>query len=389
MALNAVKQGTAKAGCLLRGNAAVLSQVRGIVSKEFRDPNYKRPAPFPYETKNYSLLRSIFDDTTHRFNENTKIITVEGPPTGNKEKFCRYLAEKLEMKYIPDGHINDWYIDEYGVDLRCLNPKVPPSMRTLDIHQWLQRPNHPHAARLQQEMMMSRWSRYFDAHNHLFNTGEGVVCHRSIYSDRAWAQTLVDMGWMTKAAQDYMETQKRDSCYEFLRPHLVIYLDMEPQTIIDNANKRAEAGEVNSPVFTPEVLERLIKNYQDHVIKPLSVHAEVLVYDWNQGDGDYDAIIEDICDIDFDCYTKYQEKMNDWNLFRREANWKAKRGAFNRHHGRQLKMQLQMVPPRDIPELFPPPNDVEQYTMEKAKLPSQMYAPGYNAHMGDKVGFFS
>lgn len=371
---------------LLRNNFKPITQVqRCIVSKELRDPNYKRVAPFPYETKNYNLVRALFDDVTHRFDENTKIIVIDGPPTGNKEAFGRYLADQLDMKFMPDADLDMSYRDEYGVDLRSLNKHVDPTMRTLDIHEWLQQPNAYQTAMMQWLLMESRFQRYCATHKHILSTGQGVVCHRSLYSDVAFGRTLIDQKWMRKEAFQYIEDCKDLVIEEFLRPHLVIYLDMEPETICANAAARCEPGEKNSPFYTPEVQANLIKNYKDLVIKPLSEHAEVLVYDWNHPDVDYDSIVDDVCQIDFAKYTKYHEKMNDWNIMRYEWDWKAKRGRFNDLHGYQLRQALNRAGVKDIPELFPHANEYRQYLELKWKLPSQEYAKGYNKKMGDKL----
>jgi len=384
MSSSIVRRSVARAATLLKTNVAASSQVRGIVAKEFRDPDAVKPWPYPYKTWNYSTWVAMWDDVTHRFDENTKIIVVDGPPTGNKEALAKYIAEKLDFHYMPDGHVDDWWVDEYGTDLRVVNPKVPPTMRSWDIHQFLQQPKHFHTARLQREIMMSRWIRYFDTMKHILNTGQGVVCLRSVYSDVAWSQTLVDMGWLSSAAMGYLEAQKNDTVYEFLRPHVVVWADMKPHTIIENAYARAEPGEVNSPFYTPEVLEVLLKNYKELVLKPLSLHAELLVYDWSQ-DVDYEGVVDDICEIDFDQYGKYNEKMSDWTVFQKEWEWKNKRGRFNNMWGDILKRQLEGVPPRDIPELFPNYTDIMAFEEARDKLPSQKYAPGFNKAMGDKL----
>lgn len=60
----------------------VLMSKRNISSKVLREslgPIPPKPAPFPYLDKDYTLLRSMFDKTTHRFDENTKLIVLEGP----------------------------------------------------------------------------------------------------------------------------------------------------------------------------------------------------------------------------------------------------------------------------------------------------------------------
>merc|ERR1711973_1083155 len=107
---------------------------------------------------------------------------------------------------------------------------------------------------MQQLMLISRFTRYIKCLRHLLNTGQGVVMHRSIYSDIAFAQTCVELGWISRAAFKYLEEMKFDGMGDFLRPHVVLYLDMDPQTIIDNVSKRDEPGEKNSPFYTPEVL---------------------------------------------------------------------------------------------------------------------------------------
>ena len=40
----------------------------------------ERPKPWNYERLGYNLFWQHFDGTTKRFNDNTKIIVVEGPP---------------------------------------------------------------------------------------------------------------------------------------------------------------------------------------------------------------------------------------------------------------------------------------------------------------------
>lgn len=54
---------------------------RHIVSKALQatlGPKPSKPAPFPYKEKKYTLLRSMIDKTTTRFDENTKLIVLEG-----------------------------------------------------------------------------------------------------------------------------------------------------------------------------------------------------------------------------------------------------------------------------------------------------------------------
>lgn len=42
-------------------------------------PKPAKPAPFPYKEKDYTFLRSLFDITTSRFDDNTRLIILDGP----------------------------------------------------------------------------------------------------------------------------------------------------------------------------------------------------------------------------------------------------------------------------------------------------------------------
>lgn len=60
--------------------------ITGKVLQATLGPRPKKPAPFPYKEKDYTLLRSLFDKTSSRFDENTKLIILEGPVGIGKQK---------------------------------------------------------------------------------------------------------------------------------------------------------------------------------------------------------------------------------------------------------------------------------------------------------------
>lgn len=49
--------------------------VRGIIGKALRcvEPSAPKPAPWPYKTKRYTLLNYVYDKTTARFDQNSKV----------------------------------------------------------------------------------------------------------------------------------------------------------------------------------------------------------------------------------------------------------------------------------------------------------------------------
>ena len=143
-----------------------------ISGSSLRDKSKARPAPFPYQTKPYNLWRACLQDTTtHRFDENTKIIVVEGQVATGKSKFAKSLAEDLDMLHMPEVTMDDYYINSYGYDLRKLDPQLPPSARSYDEKNFCIEPNHENAANFQIVKYKLRYSQYIDALAHLMNTG--------------------------------------------------------------------------------------------------------------------------------------------------------------------------------------------------------------------------
>jgi len=70
---------------------------RGIAGKATRE-EIDKPPPFPYWKKEFRSYHALFDRCTLRFDENTKIIVVEGAHGVGKSKFAQELAEELDMK---------------------------------------------------------------------------------------------------------------------------------------------------------------------------------------------------------------------------------------------------------------------------------------------------
>lgn len=125
-------------------------QFRCISSKAQRQNNpVQKPAPYPYNHKRYTLFHSFFDRTTKRFDENTKVIVVEGPVAAGKSALAKQLAEELDMFYFPEANLDMKYINDRGFDLRTLDDQLPESCKSFDVNNFLVNPRHLQTASFQ------------------------------------------------------------------------------------------------------------------------------------------------------------------------------------------------------------------------------------------------
>lgn len=209
-----------------------MAQQRNISGKTMRGgPRLVTHKPYPYKEKQYGVLASLFDKTTKRLNENSKIICVEGPIAAGKSKFAKELAEELEMLYVPEANMDMFYINSYGYDMRQLDPQLPENCRSYDVKNFLRDPNHYLAASYQIRMYMLRFEQYIDALAHLLSTGQGVVLDRSCYSDFVFLEAMHKHGYISKGARSVYHELRQNTINELLKPHLVVYLDLPVEAV--------------------------------------------------------------------------------------------------------------------------------------------------------------
>lgn len=144
---------------------------RTMVTKPYRE-NKPKPAPWPYEEKEMRYYHIMLDLTLARFDENTKMIIVEGPVNSGKREVAQKIAEAFEMKYLPPPTMDLEYINAYGYDMRNLDPKMPESLRSFDEKKFNLDPTHPLAANFQLCMYRLRFEHHMNSLRHLLNTGE-------------------------------------------------------------------------------------------------------------------------------------------------------------------------------------------------------------------------
>lgn len=273
-------------------------------------PNIPKPAPFPYWKKRCSEINMTFDPTTLRFDENSKVIVVDGPPAVGKTKLCEQIAKEFGLLYMPPPVFDEMYINYYGFDVRSLNPKLKDEWRMRDLTDFLRDPDHKGTARIQYGIFLMRIEQYANALLHVLATGQGVVLNRSIFTEAGYMHAMYNSGYLSKRAVNEFDMMRTNTFNLLLRPHLVIYLDATPETVLERIKKRGNIDEINSKVFTKKFLSDLSIATKEKCLSWLSSHSEILIYDWNK-ESNYIDIINDIENLNLEEEIK-QEKFNDW-----------------------------------------------------------------------------
>ncbi|XP_039747512.1 NADH dehydrogenase [ubiquinone] 1 alpha subcomplex subunit 10, mitochondrial [Pararge aegeria] len=371
-------QGGKIAGC-------VVVQNRSIMGKAFRSslpPPPPKPAPFDYVNKDYTWLRSLTDRTTHRFDENSKVVVVEGPVAAGKTQFAAALAEDLGMKHFPEANMDIHYKRPNGIDLRQFDKDIPEDTRTFDHVNFNRTPNHRLAGNFQIMMFMARYGQYIDALAHLLNTGQGVVLERSPYSDFVFLEAMFSQKYISKGVRSVYYELRGQTIEDLMRPHLVIYLDLPVNKVQEAIKARKNDYESGGKALTEPFLTEMERQYKHKYLRDISTHAELLVYDWTGG-GEVEVVVEDIERLNFDQYTEREEpKMKDWRL-PREVMWADQRSLYT--NSKHYLMNLFNIPRTDVPELITDADD--GYARDKLieDHPSFKFVEGYGPNEGSTL----
>ncbi|KAH7730915.1 CRE-NUO-4 protein [Aphelenchoides avenae] len=363
-------------------------QRRTIVNKALFKLPEGYPAPWPYKEKNYTLIHAHYDRTKPRLHQNSKLIVVEGNIGAGKSTMAKELADLLGFHYMPEFKMDDILIDRYGNDLRKYYHLFPESFRIPDVNMFYQNPFADQVAQMQNRTYESRWDQYLNALAHIFNTGQGVVLERSVYSDFVFVNAMRSKDYISaEYFKYYYYKRKRSLKHVRYWPHLVIYLDVPAAKCLENIRKRGNVNEIN--VVDEPYLKVIEESYKDS-LKEYQPHSKILAYDWSTP-GDTDTIIEDIERIDFDFFEwhsgdVFEEWFNPtdevstsgWRMYvtdKRDAHLAAFEGYEGAH---------------EVSELYMNPRDGDHFVnvMKNEVLKSRL-GYGYLKHFGDeRKGFW-
>lgn len=351
----------------------VLSSVRFISSKYNAD--LRRPKPYPYQTRDYKFPWIFLEDTEDRFNQNSKIIVVEGPIASGKNEFCKKLGEDLDMLVLPPANMDMFYkFDDF--DWRSLDDEwSTENMKSFDEKTFCRNPKNPNSIAFQIRMLELRFSLYIDGLAHMLSTGQGVILQRCPFSDYIFVEAMDKCGYITKRAKDIYYEITRYTMVPLFKPHLVIYLDVSPAKVKENVKKRNNSWEINSPIFNDTYLNKIEDLYKNDYLPKISDSSELLVYDWSEG-GDPEVVVEDIERIDFDHYDHFSNKTREWReLTTKEWNELRVRYADEKS---DLMHSFNSVIRWDAPELIYNGDEMLEFERKVDTLPQVKYKPGFN-----------
>lgn len=121
-------------------------------------------------------------------------------------------------------------------------------------------------------------NRRFQQHQEIIWRGGGAVQDRTIYEDAVFARTLVRQGLMDERDyRTYLQLFRHMSNF-MCRPHLIVYLDLAPETSLQRVRQRSRGVESG---LTLEYLTALHAEYEAFV-KDISRLIPVVRVSWEE-----------------------------------------------------------------------------------------------------------
>ena len=366
----------------------MFSGVRMISGKAMREVDPTKPKPFPYEKKDFSPFWAMADRTTYRFDENSKLIVVDGAHAIGKSQFAQELAEELGMVYYPYPRMDDILINSYGVDIRQFDELMMPINKTYDEKDFARNPVGPVEGcgdRLHIDLYKEKFRNHIHALRHIFNTGQGVVMEGCAHNDYAYFEAAYNQGWIDRESRKTYKEICRMTLHTLMKPNLYIYLDAPVDIVMTNIEKRGNEWDKNSPVWTnKQYLTDIYNELKRNFLKEHQRHSRVLVYDWSEP-GDIEIVVEDIEALNFDFLEETDEQQKDWRLHNEEGYSVARFKYCNATQRNSLFKNVGNLPRMySCVHLWKDPHEVENMEEVLYWIKSERYAPGFNPDMGDK-----
>jgi NADH dehydrogenase (ubiquinone) 1 alpha subcomplex subunit 10 len=393
--LSGVALATCRRSCLSEGRALLqapssvnitpVATLRATFGGKY--PYHEKP--FPYETKKYNWFQTLVDSCLPRFNENSKIIVVEGNIGVGKTEFAKRFAKGYDLKFFPSTSDRECFTcNDYSFDTRGLDPLLPPEAQSYDLAKFLadEHPEKGTVGRLQLMWYQQKFFNYARHMKHLLSTGQGVVLTRSVYSDMVFVEALLRMGWCTPNFAKYYYDYRDNSICEFFKPHLTIYLDAPISVLRERINKRNDPREVNSRQLTDNYLQTISDVYQQKYLPFARAYGEVVEIDWTDiaNEEDMDVIIEEVQSVKLESDDLDAKKFSDWNRLDEDDFVKMRyfldsetllEAGFSRPH------------PWNAPEAMFTQDAAVAFQKIRDNHPAYKYPPGWSPELGHNTLF--
>lgn len=304
---------------------------------------------WPYETKPWGYTTMFLDPFTKRkFNENSKIIQIEGNIASGKEDFGRRLADELGMKYMDEIDLDSYYVNEHGYDYRALNPLLPERLRYCDWEMFHENPARHSVIHMQQFLFKLRLMQFVKTMQHIFNTGQGVVLNRSVFTERVFVEAMHNMGWLPMG---YLRSDgvrfydwrirhlytRNLTLFSLQKPHLTIYLETPVEKCMERIKSSSDPMVANSNALVPEFLENIEEAYEEIVLPKQDINGHVIRVKAEErlSDDQIMDVIDDISELNYE-YNEKDTRFADWN----DQFWNFWHFSMRLHYstGRQTKV---------------------------------------------------
>ncbi|XP_004868482.2 NADH dehydrogenase [ubiquinone] 1 alpha subcomplex subunit 10, mitochondrial isoform X2 [Heterocephalus glaber] len=313
----------------------------------------------------YGLLANFLGDkASKKLTKDSKVITVDGNICSGKGRVAKTIAESLGLKHFPEAGIH--YAASVTGDGKPLDEEFTGSC---SLEKFYDNPqsNDGNSYRLQSWLYASRLLQYSDALEHLLSTGQGVVLERSIYSDFVFLEAMYNQGYIRKQCVNHYNEVKKLTIPEYLPPHVVVYIDMSVPEIQEQIQKKGDPHEMKIP---SAYLQDIEDAYKKTFLREMSEKSEVLVYSAREIQ-DTEKVVEDIEYLKMD--KGPWPKQDDRTLHNLQMLIQDKRQVLN----------FTSIPVY-LPEITVGAHQSDRVYRKFRELPGRMYAPGYNADVGDK-----
>lgn len=305
-------------------SALFLSQRASICHVDYLEPA-RNTYHWPYEEKPFTWYNCWKDPFTRaKFNENTKLIQIEGNINAGKQDFAHKLAKQLGMHVLGPIDIDRYYVNNHGYDYRALNPLLPERLRLCDTEMFHENPARHSSVHMMYIAFKTRLLQHIKALQHIFNTGQGVIMIRSPMTERVFVDAMDKIGWLPKGyvrsdGVRFYDFKNRHihirnmSIRNLMHPHLTIYLNTPIDVCLERTRNSIDPIEANSRALVPEFLEAMEQSYRDFVLPKVDYFGHLLEYDTPElmTDEQVSEVVDHISELDFQ-HDDHDTKFEAW-----------------------------------------------------------------------------